>query len=349
MDGNGGLPDMTIHNVQTRAKAQGLRVFKASDFVVINGANLGDPVADGSEMMLSDIYQLSPEARSWRLALSATGGLARLSVAEGSQLGTLGAQVHLDCCATFMAPDGRTVDALVLIELERGTELIGEIYLLPLAELQPKTDYALVTVDADSPMMKFAELACVSFTRGTHITMASGEQRRIEDIAVGDRVLTRDSGVQPVRWIGSHTMRASGAFAPIRIAKGAMNNANELRLSPNQRIFVYQREDKLKAGRAEVMVRAELLVNGYTVTRGDGGFVEYYQILFDNHEFIFAAGIATESLTLDVSTSAALPREVCDRLGIARRAKRGPRAFEIVEGMLDSAIAADVLRRASAL
>ncbi len=101
--------------------------------------------------------------------------------------------------------------------------------------------------------------------------------------------------------------------------------------------------------RAEVMVRAELLVNGDTVTRGDGGFVEYYQILFDNHEFIFAEGIATESLTLDVSTSAALPREVCDRLGIARPAKRGPRAFEIVEGMLDSAIAADVLRRASAL
>jgi hypothetical protein len=340
---------MTAHIIQNRARAQGLRVFRASDFVVTNGANLGDPVADVAELMLDDFYQLTPGARSWRLALSATGGLAHLSVAEGSQLGTIDAFVHLDCCATFMAPDGSIVEALVLVELERGTALIGETYLLPLADIRVKTDYALVAVDTRNPMMKFAELACVSFTRGTHITMASGEQRLIEEISVGDRVLTRDSGVQQVRWIGSQTLRASGSFAPIKIAQGALNNANELRLSPNQRIFVYQRQDRLHAGQAEVMVKAELLVNGDTVTRSAGGFVEYYQILFDNHEFIYAEGIATESLTLDISTSPALPHDLQDKLGISRTPHNGPVPFDIGEGMLDSAIAADVLKRASSM
>ncbi len=73
------------------------------------------------------------------------------------------------------------------------------------------------------------------------------------------------------------------------------------------------------------MVKAELLVNGDTVTRGDGGFVDYYQILFDNHEFIFAEGIATESLTLDVATSPALPREV--RTAWASPSRCGPFAI----------------------
>ncbi|MDJ0824857.1 MAG: Hint domain-containing protein [Rhodobacter sp.] len=343
---------MSVEGFTNKADAQGLGVFRADDFRVSNGANLGDPVADAGDMMLDDIYQLSPNARSWRLNLAASDGLAHLTVLEGAQIGTYGAAVHLDCCATFMAPDGSIVEALVLVELAPGTELIAATYLLPLAKISPRTDYALVSVDTDTPRQKFAGLACVSFTRGTHITMASGAQCPIEDIRVGDRVLTRDNGVQEVRWIGQQTVRATGAFAPIVLAPGAMNNSGELRLSPNQRLFVYQREDRLGAGRAEVVVKADFLVNDDTVTRSDGGFVDYYQILFDHHEFIYAEGIATESLTVDMRTSPALPREVQDKLGLRRsnRATQGrPDPFDIGEGMLDAAIAADILRRASSV
>ncbi|MEL7117662.1 MAG: Hint domain-containing protein, partial [Pseudomonadota bacterium] len=106
----------------------------------------------------------------------------------------------------------------------------------------------LVWAEPQLARAKFAELACVSFTRGTRITLASGAQCPIEDIRVGDRVLTRDNGVQEVRWVSQQTVRATGAFAPIVISKGALNNARELRLSPNQRLFVYQRTDRLNAG-----------------------------------------------------------------------------------------------------
>ncbi|KMW58365.1 Glutamate synthase [NADPH] large chain [Candidatus Rhodobacter oscarellae] len=324
-------------------------MFRASDFRVSNGANLGDPLGEASDIILDDIYQLTPAARKWRLSVANVDGGSHLVICEGSQLGTIEAEVHLDCCATLMAPDGTIVEAIVLIETERETGVIAETYMLPLAEIAPRTDYALVDVSTETPRARFAGLACVSFTRGTHITMATGEQRRVEELRAGDRVLTRDNGIQPVRWVGQQTVRATGAFAPIVIKKGAMHNAHDLHLSPNQRLFVYQRQDRLKTGQAEVVVKAELLVNGDTVKRSDGGFVDYFQILFDNHEFIFAEGIATESLTVDRRTSPALPRHVQEKLGFSRLSPNRPRPVDLGEGMLDSAIAADILRKASML
>jgi hypothetical protein len=50
----------------------------------------------------------------------------------------------------------------------------------------------------------------VRFARGTNITLASGAQIPIEDLKVGDRVLTRDAGPQQIRWIGNTTLRPSG-------------------------------------------------------------------------------------------------------------------------------------------
>ena len=340
---------MSILGFNDRAGAQGLRVFRAVDFSVSDGANLGDPISDARDLMLDDAYQLAPDARKWRLSLATVDGLSHMVIGDDTQLGTEEAQVHMDCCVTLMAPDGSIVEAIVLVELEPRSNLISETYLLPLAEIRHKTDYALVSIDTDNPRAKFAELACVSFSRGTHITLATGEQKRIEDIRVGERVLTRDNGIQVVRWVGQQTVRASGAFAPIVIAKGALNNARELHLSPNQRIFVYQRQDRIKVGQAEVVVKAELLVNGDTVKRSDGGFVDYFQILFDNHEFIYAEGIATESLTVDRRTSPALPREVQAKLGFSRFSPNRSAPVDVSEGMLDSAIAADILRKASML
>jgi len=332
------------------ASGQGVPVYRASDFIVTNGANLGDPAAHAAEMMLDDVYALSPTARRWRLALTATEGLAHLSVAEGGQVGHVGAALHLDCCATFMAPDGTIVDALILVELDPRDALIASTYVLPLAEIHARTDYALVSVERESARTRFAALATVSFTAGTHITLATGAQCRVEDLAVGDRVLTRDNGVQPVRWIGCQTVRATGAFAPILIRKGALNNAEDLTLSPNQRLFVYQRQDRLGAGAHEVMVKAELLINGDTVVKGEGGFVDYFQVLFDQHEFIFAEGIATESMIIDARTSPALPKDVRERIGIGARGRhRRTGAVELSEGVLDRARAAELLRRASTL
>lgn len=323
--------------------AHSLPVYPASAVTAIDGANLGDEIRHAAELNLGDVYMLATGARQTRLALAHAPQGDHLTVVDGTETGTPGADLHLDCCATFMSPNGATIEALILVELQPASGLIARIYLLPLAPMEAKTGYALVTLDRASARRRFAEAASVSFTRGTRITMASGRQVAIEDLHPGDTVLTRDHGVQKIRWVGQQTARAVGAFAPIRIAKGTLNNENDLVVSPNHRLFVYQRRDAVKAGRSEVLVKARHLLNGESVTRTDGGFVDYFQLLFDRHEIVYAEGIAAETMLVDTRTRPALPTDLRDA-GVA-----GPlHGVELSEGAMSGVDAVEMLRRASA-
>lgn len=322
--------------------AQSLPVYPGDAFHVVSGANLGDGISDASEMTLDDVYNLRADARTMRLSILGSG--KHFTIAPSSEIGRPGATLALDHCATFMCPDGTTVEAVVAVEVDGGYAVAS--YLLPLAPLAPQTEYALVRIDRRGARARLAEMTCVSFTRGTLITMADGTQRPIETLNPGDRVLTRDNGPRLIRWVGAQTVRATGAFAPIVIGKGVLNNANALTLSPNHRLFVYQRRDTLGAGRAEVMVKAEYLVNGDTVTRADGGFIDYFQLLFDQHEIIFAEGIAAESLFVDGAVRPALPDHVRRTLRRDAAADRA-HALEIDRSLLDGMNAAELLRRSS--
>ena len=51
------------------------------------------------------------------------------------------------------------------------------------------------------------------------------------------------------------------------------------------------------------------LVNGNDVIRIEAGYIEYYQILFDEHQFIYAKGLPVESQLLDQHSLLALPKE----------------------------------------
>lgn len=308
------------------------------------GANLGDTLSFAGEIEPDDIYTLSDSATPVRLGLNAAADDA-LTVAGNTETGTPGTPIRIDCCLTLMSPDGQTTELLVLAQHDPDRA----IYALPLAALSPRTDYAVVRIDTTDLRAKLAEMACVSFARGTRITLASGAQIPIEDLGVGDRVLTRDDGIQPIRWIGQSTVRAVGEHAPIVIAAGALNNAHDLVLSPEHRLFIYQRDDALGAGRAEVLVRARHLVNGTSVTRRNGGFVDYFQLLFDAHQIIYAEGIAAETLLLSPQTRPALPDELSRRMAgaLPGHAARAHLGFEVGETLLDHPDTADILRRAS--
>lgn len=323
--------------------AQSIPVYRAASFAVSHGANLGDPLANADELMLDDVYMLTPGAHPERLSLHATEE-AHLTVAHDSPCGTAGAAIHLDCALTLMSPDGQISDAIVLVEVDDYGH-IAEVYLLPLAAFAARTQYALVGIDRQEVRTKFAHLACARFTRGTHITLASGAQKPIEDLAVGDRVLTRNDGPQSVRWIGTSTVRAVGDFAPICIRAGTLNNDHDLIVSPDHRLFIYQRQDRLGAGRSELLVKARHLVNGDSVTVQDGGFVDYFELLFDTHQIIYAEGIAAESMLIDTRTKPVLPAEVSATL--TDHTDAGLSGLDVTETLLDRPDAAELLRRAS--
>lgn len=327
--------------------AYSLPVYTAGDLTVVNGANLGDPISFAAELDLDDTYELRLGARLHRLTLL-PGDAGALCIGAGSRLGTPGGTVHLDSCLTMMSGTGQTTEMIILVEVDEDGN-VAQVYALPLARISYRTGYSLVGIDSDNARQKFAEVACVSFTRGTHITLASGAQTPVEDLKVGDAVLTRDDGVQKLRWIGHSTVRAVGEFAPIRIRAGTLHNENDLLVSPDHRLFIYQRSDALGAGRHELLVRARHLLNGDTVVQEDGGFVEYYQLLFDTHQIIYAEGIAAETLLLDTRTSAALPRELTEKLAktLPGHTKRAHQGFEVSETLLDHPDAARLLKSAS--
>lgn len=290
---------------------------------------------------------LEPNALRGRLSLETQHG-GVFCVADDTSLGQPGAALHLDCTLTFMSPDGQTQDAVVMVELDEA-ERVAAVYLLSLSELLPRVEYTLVGIDTDEVHERFAHVACVYFTRGTHITLATGEQRKIETLNVGDRVLTRDNGAQEIRWIGSSTIRAQGDMAPVVIEAGALNNEHDLIVSPDHRLFVYQRRDDIGAGQAELMVKARHLLNGDTVRVMPGGFVDYFQILFDRHHIIYAEGIAAESMLVDPRTKPSLPAELLDKLtdvmpGHAASSRHG---LDVQQALLNRPDAIDILRRAS--
>ena len=324
-----------------------LPVYGSAMLRVVNGANLGDGLGHADELQLEDTYALAHDAAPVRLAVQ-TGAQGHFTIANSTATGTPGARLVLDSCLTLMTRQSEVVEVLVLVEVDQDGN-IAEIYGLPLAPVEPRTDYLLVGIEREVARARMAQLACTSFTRGTHITLSTGAQRPIEELRVGDRVLTRDDGPQEVRWIGQTTHRAVGEFAPIVITAGTLHNACDLVVSPDHRLFIYQRSDRLGAGRAELLVKARHLVNGDTIFVQPGGFVDYFQLLFDRHQIVFAEGIATETLLADQRTQAALPREVAAKI-LKGRGGHGDAAhldFEVARKLLDRPDAAEILRRAS--
>jgi len=327
--------------------SQSVPVFVADQFRATDGANMGDPLSFASELILDDVYELDFGAEPARLSLIARDD-ASFAIGMDTKIGTPGAIVHLDSALMFMSPDGSINDTILLVEVDEHGH-VDQIYLLPFTALGPSVEYRLVGIDRETAHTKFAQVACVSFTRGTHITLASGEQCPVENLKIGDRILTRDDGVQTLRWIGTSTTRAVGDFAPIRIAEGTLNNSSDLLVSPDHRLFIYQRTDELGAGRAELLVKARHLVNGSTVKVAEGGFVDYFQLLFDSHQIIYAEGIAAESMLIDSRTRPVLPHDLSQSLGrhVPGHSDLPHAGLDVSEGLLKRPDAADLLKKAS--
>lgn len=304
---------------------------------VFNGANMGDGIGLDDDALPGDIYRLGSGQTTARLAISDAGVGGQPCVADGSAVGAPGDALAISACHMLMGPNGEVVEILILTHQSGDGE---RLHVLPLSVIKPDTEYELVGTEVASAPERFADIASVSFLAGTHLTLANGKQIPVEHINVGDVVLTRENGPQPVRWIGFQTRRAVGAAAPVRITEGTLNTSRDLRLSPQHRLFIWQRRDELGTGRAEVMVKAELLVNGSTVVREEGGHVDSYQIVFSSHEIIYAEGIAVESLLVTGQNRALLPEDLA--LSGTSDAAASAAAME-----LDDDAGADVVERLS--
>ncbi|MFU8863957.1 MAG: Hint domain-containing protein [Rhodobacterales bacterium] len=132
------------------------------------------------------------------------------------------------------------------------------------------------------------------FLRGTHIDTPDGP-RPVESLRAGDLVLTLDAGPQEIVWIGSDVAEGSGTDAPVLIREGALGNRTDLYVSPQHRMLICDPLSELHSAEPEVLVAAVHLVNGKTILRAPRKEVEYFHILLDEHQIIFAEGAPSES------------------------------------------------------
>jgi len=148
----------------------------------------------------------------------------------------------------------------------------------------------------DGTVVNFSNIEnlVICFTTGTRIWTPQGA-RLIETLQPGDLVLTRDHGVQPVRWIGQRTVKGAGRFAPIRFAQGVIGNERELLVSPQHRMLHQSTAANLYFNDSEVLIPAKHMVNGDSIQQIETEEVTYVHMLFDSHEMVFAEGAVSES------------------------------------------------------
>ncbi|MCY4333898.1 MAG: Hint domain-containing protein [Litoreibacter sp.] len=141
------------------------------------------------------------------------------------------------------------------------------------------------------------------FTPGTTIATPHGEVL-IEELEVGDKVITRDNGIQEVRWVGSKHMDArmlqqNPHLQPILIAKESLGNGlpeRDMLVSPNHRVLVNNDRVSLYFEENEVLVAAKFLENpscGVHTIQSMG--TNYIHFMCDNHEVVLTNGSWTES------------------------------------------------------
>lgn len=145
-------------------------------------------------------------------------------------------------------------------------------------------------------------LICVA--RGTLVQTPCGAVP-VETLQAGDLVNTLDRPPQPVRWIGSRKvdtaeLRADASLYPIRIKQGALGEnrpQRDLLVTQNHRIYLEDWRAELLFAEPQVLVPAKSLLNDSTILRDVSvQEIEYFHLLFDDHNVIFTDGAPTESL-----------------------------------------------------
>ena len=160
----------------------------------------------------------------------------------------------------------------------------------------------------------------ICFVTGTQI-LTPGGLVAVEDLVAGDRVVTRDHGAQPIRWIGRRHVPGHGSNAPVQFAPGTIGNFAPLRLSQQHRVLIHSQMAELMFGHCDVLVPAKSLVNGVDICLCACPRVEWVHLLLQDHHIVLAEGAPCETLLYGDMTQKIM-RQVPDLPGIGTRPAR---------------------------
>lgn len=161
------------------------------------------------------------------------------------------------------------------------------------------------TIDTTSFASQFASLVSMGvppcFAPGTLIQTSTGDAA-VETLRIGDMVMTADRGLQALRWIGRRVQlfkSRKDEDKPVLFQAGSLGGGlphRDLVVSPQHRMVIAGKAVEAAFGTAEILALSKAMTGRAGIRRMWGKRrIEYYALLFDRHEVIFAEGVATES------------------------------------------------------
>ncbi|HEY0913017.1 MAG TPA: Hint domain-containing protein, partial [Bradyrhizobium sp.] len=199
--------------------------------------------------------------------------------------------IHLENVA-YDSAGSVTPDANNQLQITEG----GKTYDLQLDKSEDFSGDVFHLVEAADHSTLVEASAC--YCPGTLILTSRGE-RPIEQLAIGDRLVTRSGARRRIRWIGRRSY--AGRFAagqkhilPICIKAGALEAGlprRDLWISPQHAMYL-----------EGVLIEAKDLTNGVSIVQADQvEKVEYFHVELETHDVIFAEGALSESFLDDGS------------------------------------------------
>jgi hypothetical protein len=187
-----------------------------------------------------------------------------------------------------------------------------------------------ITVEGHSPAEVISQIDVACLMRGTSVRTPTGDVL-VENLAIGDAVLTVDGTIEKIKWIGRRAygrpfLRYSGKIAPIMFEPGSIGpNQPErsLYVSPEHAMYV-----------DDVLVPARLLENGTTIRQVSSfDVVEYFHLEFDEPQVILTNSAPSESYVESGNRRMFENyQEYVDMYGPANETERRNRRFYMIHG-----------------
>lgn len=135
------------------------------------------------------------------------------------------------------------------------------------------------------------------FLEGVEILTSNGP-KKVEQLSVGDLLVTEFGGLRPIQWIGYYSYKKADSSKPwarealpVRVARSAIAPgvpSADLYVSPGHALYI-----------DGVLIPADSLINGTTIKiheSEDRCELKYYHVKLETHDVIYAEGVPCETL-----------------------------------------------------
>ena len=191
--------------------------------------------------------------------------------------------------SAFDLQSGHSLSGFGFTSTETPAQLSGNSPFYPTPET---TSFVYSGAPFSTAGFKFtATVSAPCYCAGARILTERGEVA-VEDLAIGDNVVTTSGALRPIRWLGHRRIDISrhpdpAAVWPVRVTANAFGDRlprRDLWLSPGHNI-----------ASDGVIMPISALINGRSVAQVKRTEVEYWHVELDAHDIMFAEGLPAES------------------------------------------------------